>query len=88
MLGVEEEEGRNEFPKEYSELKEGEAQVDEPLAHAFSKDKPMKNEESMVKTMNLGDEENPKNILVGDDWNPVLKAAAFKIFMEYKNVFA
>ena len=38
--------------------------------------------------MNLGDEAEPKNILVGDYWDPVLKAAAFKIFLEYKDVFA
>ena len=38
--------------------------------------------------MNLGDDIEPKNILVGDNWNPVLKAAAFKIFLEYKDVFA
>lgn len=67
MLGVEEENLGNEFPKEYSELKEGEAKVDETLAHMFSEDKLMKYEERTVKTMNLGDEENPKNILVGDD---------------------
>ena len=48
----------------------------------------MKYEEATVKTMNLGDEANPKNILVGDDWNPILKAATFKIFMQYKDVFA
>jgi hypothetical protein len=47
-----------------------------------------KYEEPTVKTINLGDEAEPKNILVGDDWNPVLKAAAFKIFTEYKDVFA
>ena len=36
ILGVEEEKRRNEFSKEYSELKEGEAQVDETLADMFS----------------------------------------------------
>ena len=58
MLGVAKDKGRNEFSKEYNELKEGEAQVDETPAHTFSKDKPMKYEEPIVKTMNLGDEEN------------------------------
>lgn len=29
-----------------------------------------------------------RNILVGDNWDPVLKVAAFKIFLEYKDVFA
>ena len=62
--------------------------MDETPAHTFSKDKPMKYEEPTVKTMNLDDEENPKNILVGDDWNPILKAVVFKIFMEYKDIFA
>ena len=38
--------------------------------------------------MNLGDEAEPKNILMGDNWDLVLKAAVFKIFMEYKDVFA
>lgn len=60
MLGVEGEKEGNEFPKEYSELKDGEAQVDETPTHTFSEDKPMKYEEPTVKTMDLGDEENPK----------------------------
>lgn len=59
----------------------------EDPAHKFDKDKPIKYEPSL-KVVNLGDEANPKNIFIGDDWNPVLKAAAFKIFMEYKDVFA
>ena len=58
------------------------------MAHTFSKDKPIKYKEPTVKKMNLGDEANPKNIFVGDDWNPALKAEAFKICMEYKDVFA
>ena len=56
MLGVGEEKGRNEFPKQYSELKDGEAQVDETAAHVFSKDELITYEELMVKPMNLGDE--------------------------------
>ena len=39
MLGVEEGKERNEFLKEYSEIKEGEAQVDETPTHTFSEDK-------------------------------------------------
>ena len=63
MLGIGEEEGRNEFPKEYSELKEGEAQVDETPAPAFSKDELTTYEEPMGKPMNLGDkgEKEEKN---------------------------
>ena len=45
--------------------------MDETPTHTFSKDKPIKYEEPIVKTMNLGEEENLKNILVGDDWNLV-----------------
>ena len=41
-----------------------------------------------MKMVNLRDEANPKNIFVGDDLNPVLKAATFKIFIKYKDVFA
>ena len=54
MLGVEEEKEGNEFLKEYSELKEGGAQVDETPTHMFSEDKPMKCEEPMVKDNELG----------------------------------
>ncbi len=55
-------------------------------AHTFSNDKPIKYEEPTVKTMNLGDEANPKYIFVGDDWNPVLNATAFKILWTYKDL--
>lgn len=91
MLGVEEtnnEEEKSEFPTKYRELKEGEAPMDETPPHTFSKDEPIKYEEPSVKTVNLGDEANPKNIFVGDDWNPPLKETTFKIFMEYKDVSA
>ncbi len=60
MLGVEEEKGRNKFPKEYSELKEGEAQVDETPAHTFNEDKPIKYEEAIVQTTNVGNDIEPK----------------------------
>ena len=62
--------------------------LNETLAHVFGEGKPIKYDEATVQTMNLGDEAKPKNILVGDNWNPVLKAMTFKIFLEYKNVFA
>lgn len=89
MLGVEEGNNREEtkFLKEYQEV-QGETQMDKTPAHEFNEEKPIKYEELTIKTMNLGDEAEPKNILVGDDWNPVLKAATFKIFTEYKDVFA
>lgn len=75
------------FPPEYGEYREGEAWVDDAPAQQFDKDKPIKYEESKLKVTNLGKEEDPKNILVGDDWDLVLKATTFKIFMEYKDVF-
>ncbi|XP_057853392.1 uncharacterized protein LOC131063560 [Cryptomeria japonica] len=55
------------FPPEYREYKEGEARVDEAPAHQFEKDKPIQFEESKLKATNLGKEEDPRNILVGDD---------------------
>ena len=83
------EEGHNEdgFPKEFREIKEGNAPLDETPTHVFSEGKLIKYDEATVQTMNLGDKAELKNILVGDNWNPVLKAAAFKIFLEYKDVF-
>lgn len=88
MLQIEESKEKAVFPPEYGEYKEGEARVDEAPMHQFEKDKPIKHEESKLKVTNLGTEEAPKNILVGDDWDPVLKATTVKIFLEYKDVFA
>lgn len=48
----------------------------------------IKYEEPNIKKVDLGEQDNPKVILVGNDWNLVLKAVAFRIFMEYKDVFA
>lgn len=87
MLGVEGMDAEEDFPPEFREYKEGEARVNESLAPNFEAGKPIEYEEPSIHVMNLGDEESPRNILVGDDWNPVLKATAFKIFMEYKDVF-
>ena len=52
---------------EYKEFKEGEAPIDETPAHTFNKEKPIKYEEPLVKTVNLEDETNPKHIFVIDD---------------------
>lgn len=41
-----------------------------------------------MKKVNLVNDENPKVILVGDDWNPVLKEESFGIFLENKGIFA
>lgn len=48
------------------------ARVDDTPAHQFERDKPIKYEERDVKKINLGKDEDPQVILVGDDWNPVL----------------
>lgn len=40
-----------------------------------------------MKKVNLVDEDNPKSIVVGDEYNPVLKSNTFNIFMEYMNTF-
>lgn len=47
MLGVEEgnDGEENKFLKEYREVKEGEAKMDETPAHEFNEEKPMKYEE-------------------------------------------
>lgn len=74
-------------PFEYEEYKEGVPRVDDMLTHHFERDKIVKYEEPNVKKVNLGDEDNSKRILVGDDRNPVLKVVAFKILMEYKGTF-
>lgn len=87
MLQIEEPE-ENRFPPAYREYTEGDAPVNEASTHKFNMAKPIQYEEPCVQATNLGEEVAPKNILVGDDWNPLLKTAAFKIFMEYKNVFA
>ena len=34
--------------------------------------------------MIVGDDTEPKNILVGDNWNPVLKTVAFKIVRPFR----
>lgn len=87
VLSVEGEEP-DQYPPEYGEYKEGEAAMDTVPAHQFRNKEAMKYEEPMVKPLNLGTETDKKIILVGDGWNPVLKTAAFKIFTEYKDVFA
>ena len=89
MLGVEGMDVEEEvFPSEFGEYKEGEARVFESPAHNFDAGKPIKYEEPSVSVMNLRNEDSLRNILVGDDWNPVLKPTTSKIFMEYKDVFA
>lgn len=88
MLGIEEPKDEEEvFPPEFVENKEGNAEINECPAHCFE-GKAIRYKEPLVEATNLGDAENPRNILVGGDWNSELKVAAFKIFMEYKDVFA
>ena len=89
MLGIEEPKVEKEvFPLEFVEYKEGNAKINKSPAHRFEKGKAIRYEEPSMEATNLGDTENSRNILLKDDWNPVLKAAAFKIFMEYKDVFS
>ncbi len=88
MLGVEGMDGEEKdvFPLEFGEYKEGEAQVNESLGHNFDVENPIRYEELSVRVTNLWDEENLRNIRVGDDWDSVLKPTTFKIFIEYKDV--
>ena len=76
------------FPPVYREYTKGEAQVNKTLVHQFNKERLIQYEERLLKITNLGDEANPQNILVEEDWNLVLKVATFRIFLEYKDVFA
>ena len=90
MLGVEEgnkEDEKDEFLTEYREFKEGEASIEETPTHTFNEEKAINYEKPLVKTVSLGDEANHKSIFVGDDWNLVLKATTFKIFIDSKDVF-
>ena len=48
----------------------------------------MEYEEAQLQALNLEEGDQPKEIRIGDDWDPVLKAAALRIFLEYKDVFA
>lgn len=84
ILTIEEERNRDGFPKEFREIKEGNAQLDETPTHVFNKEKPIKYEDATVQTMNLRDDTEPKNILVGDNWNPVLKTTALKIVQPFR----
>lgn len=75
------------FPLEYGKYQEVVAWVEETPTHWFEREKPIKYEESNVEKVNLGKDEDPQVILVVDNWNLILKAAAFRIFLEYKDVF-
>ena len=67
VLSMEEGSRGNEFSKEFIEVKEGEALLDVTPAHTFSEGETIKYNEATLQTMNLGDEAEPKNILVGDN---------------------
>lgn len=69
------------FPSEYGEYNEGDAKVSEVPIHKFDEQNPMKYKEPSVRAMNRGKEEEPKIKPVGNDWNPVWKTVAFKIFI-------
>ena len=66
MLSIKEPEGEELFPPEFVEYKEGNVEINESLAHRFEV-KSIRYKESSVKPTNLGDTENPRNIVVGDN---------------------
>ena len=70
----------------YTEYKEGGTTLDNTPAHIF--DQKVEYKEANLHALNLGEEGQTKEIFIGEDWDPVLKAAALRIFMEYKDVFA
>ena len=51
---IEEERNGDGFPKEFREIKEGNTKLDETRTHVFNMEKPIKYEEAIVQTMNLG----------------------------------
>ena len=66
-MTIEEGHNRDGFPREFREIKEGDALLDETPTRAFTEGKPIKYNEATLQTMNLGDEAEPRNILVGDN---------------------
>lgn len=62
------------------------ATLNKTLAHIF--EKKMEYKEAKPQTLNLGEADQPKEIWIGDDWDPMLKATILRIFLEYKDVFA
>ena len=84
MLEIEETE--ESYPEGYKGYTEGSATLSKTPAHQF--EGRIEYKEAKLETVNLGEEEQPKEIVIGEDWNLVLKAAAIRIFLEYKDVFA
>lgn len=70
------------FPPEYKEYKDGIFELNDTPTHNFERDKMIKYEETKINKLNLGDRDNPQVIMVGDNWDPLLKVTTFKIFME------
>ena len=67
VLTIEEGHSVDEFPRKFTEMKEGDAPLDVTPAHKFTEGEPIKYNEATLQTMNLGDEAEPRNILVGDN---------------------
>lgn len=87
ILGIEEPKDEKEvFPLQFMEYREGNVGINKSPAHCFE-GKKIRYKEPLVEATNLGDAKNLRNILVGEDWNLVMKAVIFKIFIEYKDVF-
>lgn len=86
ILQIQEAEFEERYPEVYKEYKEGTATLRKTLAHIFEKEVEYK--EAKLQTVNLGEKDQPKEILIGDNWDPVLKATSFTIFLEYKDIFA
>lgn len=86
MLQIQELEPEERYSKGYKEYREGMTTLNRTPTHIFEKEVEYK--EAKLQTINLGEEDQPKEILIGDDWDPVLKMTTFRIFLEYKDVFA
>ncbi len=59
------------YLEEYKEYKEGMVLVDDTPMHQFKEQEKIRYEEPKVAKLNLGDQKEPKPIIVGDDWDPI-----------------
>ena len=84
MLQIQESE--DSYPEGYTEYKEGVTPLNTTPAHIF--DQKVEYKEASLQALNPIEVGKTKEIFIGDDWDPVLKAVALRNFMEYRDVFA
>lgn len=70
------EENEDTHPEEYKEYKERMARIDDTPTHQFQEHEEVKYKEPNMMEFNLGDHEESRLIVVGDNWDPALKGAS------------